>query len=340
MFKNVLLAGALLVPVLAYGASPSTDLSVQIVPAASPTPPPAPTPPPSPNGIACDIGPNYTGTIPAGAQAAGFTHCAANYDFTQPFFATMSNWLDCAGASSPLWYNTGYNSTATPCSDFSIVNDSGSNVLEIQWTPTDASNNSSASWMGTTPSNTSSGNGTFPQGVYVQDIWRSTAATQTALGVYGDILSFFTWSGANNGIIEWDWFEAYTDGGAANCYHDWDNNGGGCGGNFWATGTNFSPSAEAAYHTYASRVTSDGSANFALCTYLDGSQLGCNEFQPGSSNAFGDRNYYSTGVGNLNAGSVTVPSVPEVMYIKQITVFSCSGWQTGQCNGTVLDGSP
>lgn len=334
MFKNVLLAGALLLaPVLAYGGSPNTDLSVQIVPAASPTPPP------SPKGIACDIGPNYTGTIPAGAQAAGFTHCAANYDFTQPFFATMSNWLDCAGASSPLWYNTGYNSTATPCSDFSIVNDSGSNVLEIQWTPADASNNSQASWMGTAPSNTSSGNGTFPQGVYVQDTYRSTAVTQTALGVYGDILSFFSWDGAGNGIIEWDWFEAYTDGGAANCLYDWASGPGPCGGSYFSGG-NYSPNQEAIYHTYASRVTSDGSTAFGMCAYLDGAQIGCTTHAPGSSNAFGDRNYYSTGVGQLNTNPPHVPSVPEVMYIKQITVFSCSGWQTGQCNGTVLDGSP
>jgi hypothetical protein len=71
MFKKALLA-ALLAPVLAYGGSPSTDLSVQIVPAASP-------PPPS-KGIACAIGPNYNSSIPAAAQAAGFTTCAANYD--------------------------------------------------------------------------------------------------------------------------------------------------------------------------------------------------------------------------------------------------------------------
>src|ERR1700730_17424147 len=37
-------------------------------------------------------------TPPAEAVAAGFTTLAANYDFSQPFYATQSNWLDCTGA--------------------------------------------------------------------------------------------------------------------------------------------------------------------------------------------------------------------------------------------------
>src|ERR1700761_1982291 len=88
MFKKILLA-ALLAPVLAYGGSPSTDLSVQIVPAASPPPPP-------PTNL----------TPPAPAQAAGFTTLAANYDFTGQtsdgvhpanWYQTITNWLTCVG---------------------------------------------------------------------------------------------------------------------------------------------------------------------------------------------------------------------------------------------------
>ena len=140
MLKHILVAAALLAPALTYGA----DLSVQIVPAASPTPPSSPTPPPSSNGIACDIGPNYTGTIPAGAQAAGFTHCAANYDFSQPFYATQSNWLNCAGASKPPILHSkrrvgkrqlsfGMNLAA----EFSIVSDGGSSVLQLAYRQAD-----------------------------------------------------------------------------------------------------------------------------------------------------------------------------------------------------------
>ena len=74
MQRTLLFAAVLLAPNLAYSA----DLSVQAVPASS-------------DGIACDIGPNYTGAVPAAALAAGFTHCAANYDFSNSFYATRSN---------------------------------------------------------------------------------------------------------------------------------------------------------------------------------------------------------------------------------------------------------
>jgi hypothetical protein len=65
MKRKLFFAAMLLAPSLAYGA----DLTVQVVPAAS-----------SP-------------AAPAGAQAAGFTTLAANYDFTQPL---PSNWLGCS----------------------------------------------------------------------------------------------------------------------------------------------------------------------------------------------------------------------------------------------------
>jgi hypothetical protein len=225
MLKNIFLAGALLLaPVLAYGGSPSTELSVQIVPAASPTPPPpSPTPPPS-NGIACDIGPNYTGTIPAGAQAAGFTHCAANYDFTTSSnftyngntynFSNLSTWLDCAGASNPLWFHTGYNSPATPCSDISIVNDGGTQVLHIVWTPADAQSGSQVSGIQLANANNTQYQ-TFPVGTYVEGLFRSTAASQYALSISNPIIGFNMWSPQPCcGFVEWDIDESYVDGGA------------------------------------------------------------------------------------------------------------------------------
>jgi hypothetical protein len=83
--------------------------------------------------IQCDYGPPYTGAIPANATQAGFTHCAANYDFTYTgswtdsmgthqwcagslpcSLANMSSWLSCTGnglAPPTLWYLT----SGTPC---------------------------------------------------------------------------------------------------------------------------------------------------------------------------------------------------------------------------------
>ena len=125
MIKELFFAVVLLAPTLAYSGNPSGDLSVEVVPASS-------------NGIACDIGPNYTGSIPAAAQAVGFTHCAANYDFSNSFYATRSNWLDCAGAANPQWWNLSYaTTTPAPCGRYNIIADTafGTNVLQSIYEP-------------------------------------------------------------------------------------------------------------------------------------------------------------------------------------------------------------
>jgi hypothetical protein len=318
-------------------------------------------------GIACAIGPNFLGTIPAAASTAGFTTCVANYDFTRSVnfncsvlacnpsvtynFATLSTWLggNSCVASSPLWWNTGYNSAATPCSDFSIVTDSlsGKPALQIIWTPAD-SNASAASWMAITdPSTLNQGVAkfSFPQGVYVQDTWRSTAATQTALTSLPTaqvVLSFFTWFSGNTGHVEWDYFEAYTDGGMGSCIHDWTNGGAvpDCAGDTWASNTSFSPNQEAIYHTTAALTKSNGSTRMEMCTFLDGNPTAggsnCGAFTPTASTPYTIRNYFATGVGSLTSAAGTFhPSVNEVMFIQSIQVFSCAGWASGQCNTSV-----
>jgi hypothetical protein len=90
MIKQLFLTAALLAPGLAYAGNPSADLSGQIVPASG--------------SIACGVGPNYTGSIPTQASTAGFTTCAANYDFTSSQFANASTWLDCYGANPIVLY--------------------------------------------------------------------------------------------------------------------------------------------------------------------------------------------------------------------------------------------
>src|SRR5262245_55180275 len=105
MIGKLSCAALLVLPSFAYGQKPSADLSIQIVPP----------------GIACDIGPNYSGPIPAAAQTAGYTHCAANYDFTSATnfscsvqgcgtgvsynMSNIATWLGGCGASAPLWWN-------------------------------------------------------------------------------------------------------------------------------------------------------------------------------------------------------------------------------------------
>ena len=141
MIKTLFLIGALLVPGLAYAANPSAPFSVQVVD--------------PPNGIACDVGPNYTGTIPAPARAAGFTHCVANYDFTQTQqfttnghtyqWSNLSSWLDCAGASNPLLWGKNYG-VAMNCSDVSVSTDGSLQVLRMQYLPSDTNGQT---WLNT-----------------------------------------------------------------------------------------------------------------------------------------------------------------------------------------------
>jgi hypothetical protein len=73
MIRKLIFAAALLIPSIPYAANPSASFSDQVVPAGSDP------------------------AIPAEAQPAGFTTLAANFDFSQSFYATQSNWYDCDG---------------------------------------------------------------------------------------------------------------------------------------------------------------------------------------------------------------------------------------------------
>jgi hypothetical protein len=158
MIKKLIFMAALLAPCLAYGQNPSSaNLSVQVVS--------------SGNGIPCVYGPNFTGAIPEPAQKAGYTTCYANYDFSTAFMGNLSNWLDCAGASSPLFFNTGYLNGATPCARYSIVSDTVNgntqNILDIVYTLADAQARHSGTWMNTVcgqgvTCNTGAGSGVWP----------------------------------------------------------------------------------------------------------------------------------------------------------------------------------
>jgi hypothetical protein len=144
MIKTLFFAAALLVPGLADAGTPSADLSGQIVPAGS--------------GISCDQGPNV-GAIPAAAQAAGFTHCALNADFTSNTtdanginFSNTSTFIDQCGANTSIYHfslglgfgpNGGPGDTVAPCNYATIVNDSAggaSQALKLIYNSSDQAN--------------------------------------------------------------------------------------------------------------------------------------------------------------------------------------------------------
>lgn len=331
MFKNIFVVGALLVPVLAYGGSPGSDLSVQIVPAASP-----PTPPPPSNGIACDIGPNYTGSIPAAAQAAGFTHCAANYDFTSPAYSNIATWLDCKGASTPQWAFAYGN-----CAHINMIMDGGTQVLDLQWQTSDYNNPDTATAIQTSgpgnDSNLSHAILTLPTGKYIEIVSRVPAATQNnACDNTGGVGCFFgaSWSWGGNGnpnFIEWDFIEYYNNSSNGAQLHPTD----GASGGIDAIGEphNVGGYDPTVYNSYGVRTATDTSGNMTMCTYLNGTLINGGGTYPCGSGTYSPvtlgRNFLIMEIGPQGAKLNYLTTGD--YYVERETVWECAGYATGEC---------
>lgn len=126
--------------VYCFAASPSATLSVTVTPSGG-------------GSIACDIGPSYIGSIPAAAVQAGFTRCAANYDFTQTQsftdnagthqWSNLSTWFSCAedaGAPYLVYYAAATEGSNVGCDTphYSITTDSGAQVFALTYYQSDA----------------------------------------------------------------------------------------------------------------------------------------------------------------------------------------------------------
>ena len=313
------------------------------------------------NSNTCDIGPPYT-AIPAGAQAAGTTHCAANYDFTSTVsfnngvgggsgynFSNISTWLAGCGASNStgLWSNVnGYFPGPTPCSDFDIENDavSSTNVLHIVWTPTDAANGQEMSWLtsATTAWNGSLhavvGGTTFPPGVYTEIKWRTNQATQNALNDSQPQISYFSCGDDEHPGVEWDLLEQYHDGGAGFTVHDPCAAASPFAATYWS-GTNPAPSV-GAYHTLGAVISSNGTTLMGAAVYKDGTKFSSNSWNAANSGDYAGRELWGVGLGDQNVSPPHTPTNNMDMYIQHIQFWvlpSCaSTWQTGQCNGSIF----
>src|SRR5262249_10166574 len=158
---------------------PSADLSVQIVPAPS------------------------TPTIPAGAQAAGFTTLAVNYDFSQPQYANQSNWLGCYNGSFPSsgfqWYQVGQapglNYTPVPCSLIRQVGDSTINksVLDIGWPQSSFVPGTHVNQLIQTQSQDTTSSTDFPPNVYIETMVRTNTDNPPASNG-NEIAGFWQWT--------------------------------------------------------------------------------------------------------------------------------------------------
>jgi hypothetical protein len=297
------------------------------------------------------------GIPPPGAQAAGYTTLAFKSDFTDPYFANRSNWLDCAGASSPQWFMAGGNGQSPPpCSRVSIVHDGGVQVLDIKFTAADAP------YLGTVLAtvNSSLTRGIdFPNGAYWEITYRILPAGRDN-NPYGSLVTgFFIWSnsgqaGASRSFLENDFTETYASGccHAGTVVHVWGDTPQGQH-NFAVAGYGLPEYGvdETAYHTIAARVTQDGTSNLALCMYVNGQFKNCGDMvSSGNSGAAGitsdqlnQRNLLALQVGPLD--STPVDATID-MLVKDVKIWTCSNWKGilntpgNACNGAVLTSAP
>jgi hypothetical protein len=309
------------------------------------TVPVAPPPPPP------------SGGVPLGAQAAGYTTLAFESDFTQPAYANLSNWLDCAGAASPQWFLGGGDGLLPPpCSRISMINDGGVQVLDIKFTSADAAN------LGTvlTTLNRAFTRGVdFPNGAYWEITYRILPAGRDN-NPYGSLVTgFFTWSnsgqiGASRSYLENDFMETYASGccHAGTVIHVWGAIPPGQS-NFAVAGYGL-PEYEidqTAYHTIAARITQDGASNLALCMYVDGQFKNCSDMVSSGNSGVAaitadqldERNLLALQAGPLNSTPVAATID---MLVKDVKVWTCANWKGtlntpgNACNGAVLTSAP
>jgi hypothetical protein len=310
------------------------------------TVPVAPPPPPP------------SGGVPLGAQAAGYTTLAFESDFTQPAYANLSNWLDCAGAAAPQWFlGGGAGFPPPPCSRISMINDGGVQVLDIKFTSADAAN------LGTalvTLNSAFTRGVDFPNGAYWEATYRLTAAGRDNNPFGSLVAGFITWSnsgglGASSSYMEFDFLESYASGCCrdGSVIHMWGAVPFGQG-DLVVSGYGLPeyPVDLTAYHTIAARITQDGASNLAMCMYIDGQFQNCRDMvSAGYSGAaaitpaqLNERNLLALQVGPVV--NTTPVAATMDMLVKDVRIWTCANWKGtlntpgNACNGAVLTSAP
>jgi hypothetical protein len=320
-------------------------------------------------GIACDIGPPYQGPIPPGAQRAGFTHCAANWDMTYGGnftyngntynFSNLASWLDVCGAGTPLWVSEQSDGVGgrAGCNAWSIVSD-GSNpqVLQMHWDPS-LLGSSDAFVTGMHASNGGPfqqyGNvQDFPMGAYWQARYRSSTASFANPANSGSpfTMAWWTWQ-AGYPEIEIDNQEVYA--------YDASTGAPVCGSVHCEAGTNarnytlnsfyhianqssvgggvFDSYDPTTYQTNGMLVTNDGS-NIDVCSYNNDQFISCGGTWPYDPSQVNNRSYPIMYSGPQNNDGYN-PGGPQDLFVTGMQIFTCANWQSGNhcINNPVLD---
>jgi hypothetical protein len=305
---------------------------------------------------------------PAGAVAAGFTTCIADYDWTgvtqssvngsNITLGAVANWLECQGTSG---YATGsgrqfaiskfQSNPLQPCSNVAIYNDGGTNVLRLTYTP--------SSTLGTMAiQTTNEDNGYTPTNpfevlhltaAYIEFRKRENSNNETncpwtiSQGV--NCLMDDTWQWyTSGGDIEYDFSEAYSNPVSFGDAVDWDN-----GGSHPVNTPSSLTDDIFNYHTIGVRITTNGTSAIGLSWYVDNSFFYGASFTPTKGAAAYDDTHYlvlTDGEQGSNLGEVCSGGTckayngPIVTYYQWIHIYSCSNYSAGQCYGSVLTTAP
>jgi hypothetical protein len=300
---------------------------------------------------------------PAGAQAAGFTTLAKNYDFSDPSYATTSNWLSAYVPGSPpnnapgsnfQWYQIlncySVGPTPPPASLMTQAFDAaaGKNVLKMHWpatsygagaTPGCSTNNYQQ--IITEESNFGPRGIDFPENAYIEILYRmdrNSGFSRTSPGV---VAAFWTYgsshSGYNfnpNGPIEKDISEVFQDFNNSTQYAhqavlNWGTGNPGAGTNNGNPQPLLNPLSS--YQKVAFRTTGNGTTT-ETCWYINDGLIQCSNDQATAGQRTSNRDTLRLQCGNV--------PVDMDCYVQYVRVWSCANWQTTQCNGTVLTGPP
>ncbi len=298
-----------------------------------------------------------TEAAPSQAVAAGFTTCAANFDFTastgtgwQPSqyafsgnVSTTANWLDCGGSNSALPWHSFVGSL--PCSQTSIVTDPTYGGQVMDFNAPGGSTGQNIYLVNST--NFYSGPETpgFPNGMY----WEATVRDDTNSGQGGGGL--YTWQVYQTAPALAFNIDMYPNGNgdqSSGAYptvpqpggYYWSVSGGTCYIVPTPCNTLIPPGwSSITYHKYGFLITTDGSTHMYGCAFIDGVLQGCdvgNNVTSGNSGEYAQRNFFIL----QNDLYGTAPFSAVNQYVKYIRVWTCANWATQQCNGSTLVNGP
>jgi hypothetical protein len=269
---------------------------------------------------------------------AEFTTCSANWDFSQPLYATQSNWYDCDGSHPNLLWHQGSAGVTmrNPCNVHQF-NDGGNVVMHYQWLT--SYDNTWGSHYGNGQFNQVGGQTynnfnhspsvTFPN-MYLETVARIARVCDSCAQNSGGPNDVYIWNG--DGTLEIDVFEINSDtGGVAS--------GGVTNAGFlWGTwiSNNLPPGYKVTdYHKYGALLTSDGATTKYVCMFVDDRLQKC---VSGGAASMTTRSWILASAGS-NAGTAT-QNID--LYVKYVRIWSCPTWQgsdgdaSHMCNGSTL----